>query len=313
MVQNMQNISDETRLITRPARSVHSGVLVPQIDTLRVISCPICRAIYMPASQPQGGAQNSSPALEAAFLHVCHFCFRCQKPACPQCWNHEQNLCAACSNAAKLAFRSPLSSFEGLIFSPPAFPHAAQTSQLSFACLRNGQFYQSEQSPAEAWHAGSLLAPAAGPVEGFARPDSPSPSPAPHWFHEFVEPKPVYQLGTVSQQLDEPVAHSMLIENALTLPQTSSLDCWKHLAPSIQEPAVEVGPEVSLNEQPFSDDAITLIERIENTLIFVTSFILAVVVLMIVVAICSADMNAFFLRLMHIDIRVEIAYLLQLL
>lgn len=64
------------------------------------------------------------------------------------------------------------------------------------------------------------------------------------------------------------------------------------------------------NEQ--DDEDIPLLERVENVLIVVTSVLLLIIILMIVLALCFADVNTFFFHLLHIDIRTEIAYLLQL-
>src|SRR5712691_6656122 len=57
------------------------------------IVCIICDALFAPSPREQ---PTSAIALESAFLSVCHFCFRCRRPACPQCWDHVHAICGAC-------------------------------------------------------------------------------------------------------------------------------------------------------------------------------------------------------------------------
>ncbi|GCE13591.1 hypothetical protein [Tengunoibacter tsumagoiensis] len=70
------------------------------------ISCPICQAVYTPAPAYLHLLQTSSFALESAFMSMCHFCFRCRRPACPSCWDNIHGLCGLCTLEAGLAFRS---------------------------------------------------------------------------------------------------------------------------------------------------------------------------------------------------------------
>ncbi|MEO7022004.1 MAG: hypothetical protein ABI234_17760 [Ktedonobacteraceae bacterium] len=138
----------DAQALTDFSRSADTDVLAHN-ETLKIVACPICQAVYLPASVQQATAQSSCTALEAAFLRVCHFCFRCQQPACPQCWNPVHHVCTACGEEAHLPFLSPVPSLEGLVFAPPVFPHLAQTADLLFACLRNGRFSLAKPAFAE--------------------------------------------------------------------------------------------------------------------------------------------------------------------
>ncbi len=138
----------DAQALTDFFRSADTDVLAHN-ETLKIVACPICQAVYLPASTQQATAQSSCAALEAAFLRVCHFCFRCQQPACPQCWNPVHHVCTACGEEAHLPFLSPVPSLEGLVFAPPVFPHLAQTADLPFACLRNGRFSLAKHPLAE--------------------------------------------------------------------------------------------------------------------------------------------------------------------
>jgi hypothetical protein len=339
MVQNMQNISGETDLTTCVPGDVHSEDLVPQTETLKVVSCLVCQAVYIPSSQQQGNAQSSFILLETAFLRVCHFCFRCQRPACPQCWNQTYNLCAACSKAARCVFRSPLTSFEGLIFSPPLFPQVVQMANVSFICLRNGCFYTSEPFPSETRPAEPVI-----PLRLSAAPSETRPAylitssalpmaqdtttvslPAtdhyyPDWLQEIMGRKPDKLSGGSPQKVDDLANEPAHTEDLLSLPQTNALEpLWpSQPLPQLREQRLStaadksVGIETDLLEPVRTAEDLSLIERIENTLIFITSLALVLIILMVILAISSADINALFLRLIHIDIRAEIAYLLKL-
>lgn len=59
------------------------------------------------------------------------------------------------------------------------------------------------------------------------------------------------------------------------------------------------------------EEEISPFERVENVLIIVISTLLLAIVLMVVLAISSPTLNNLFLHFLHIDIRSEILYLLQ--
>ncbi len=70
------------------------------------VSCIICQAAYAPARQ-RGDLMKASPlALESAFMSMCHFCFRCRRPSCPECWDYIHGLCGACTQEGQLPFRT---------------------------------------------------------------------------------------------------------------------------------------------------------------------------------------------------------------
>jgi hypothetical protein len=80
---------------------------------------------------------------------------------------------------------------------------------------------------------------------------------------------------------------------------------------ALHEHVVESQGE-SWSQDDTANEEFSLFERIENALIVITSILLLVVVLTIVLALSFVQVNTFFLHLLHIDIRTEIAYLLQL-
>ncbi|MGH2479089.1 MAG: hypothetical protein ACRDHW_05485 [Ktedonobacteraceae bacterium] len=163
MLQNTRAVADIPRLADGDSNDFFS-----QNETLKIVTCPICQAVYLPAFSQQEAAQSSFAILEAAFLRVCHFCFRCQRPACPQCWNPVHHVCTACGEEAHLPFLSPVPSLEGLVFAPSVFPLQAQTADLPLTCMRNGRFCLSKSVSPKHAQAANLLA---------ASPRSEPPSP----------------------------------------------------------------------------------------------------------------------------------------
>src|SRR5579884_459773 len=80
------------------------------------VTCSICDAVYAPAPEQSMFLEQS--ALEAAFMSICHYCFRCRRPACPQCWDEVHGVCGACVEEVGLPFRQQAASLDGLLFPP---------------------------------------------------------------------------------------------------------------------------------------------------------------------------------------------------
>jgi hypothetical protein len=311
MVQPLRNTSDGTSLARRSVLGIDSESFGSQVDTLKVVFCPVCRAVYVPSAQQQEIMRNSSLRLEAAFLHVCHFCFRCQRPACPQCWSQEYSLCALCGEAAHLPFRSPLSSFEGLIFSPPAYPQITSKGHMSFVCLRNGRFYASDRVSSKSTSA-TFVTPSR--LLGKQEASVVSSSGYPDWLQEIMGQKPsrgdVKACQKAGEFADLKNVSAASCRDSLESAQTSPLSPRLLEKPTEMEKGIVV--ETSLPRVNRTKKIFSLVGEIDNILIFITSLILATLVIMIVSAIISPDMNMLFFRFTHIDIRAEIAYLLQL-
>jgi len=297
-------------------------------ETLKIVSCLVCRAVYIPSWQ-QGREQASLKLLETAFLSICHFCFRCQRPACPQCWNPVHCACASCSEEAQLPFRSPVPSLEGLIFSCPAEALSARPAPRSFTCLRNGSFY----FPDSALRANASRDEEATPPAPITSADLPAivsnaepPVPAPcdpPWLREVLNQRQGEQAsGPLSRPTGQPTNSGAIWPvqvNALSVSPHTSGPEWvqaSHVLPPM--PALPAQPletrETKQQEQESDqeDEGISLFERVENVLIIVLATLLLAIVLMLILALSFPQMNTFFYQLIHIDIRTEILYLLQL-
>lgn len=70
--------------------------------------CIICQALYVPAPTHSALLQAPPAILESAFMSMCHFCFRCRRPACPSCWDDMHGVCGDCALETDLPFRSPV-------------------------------------------------------------------------------------------------------------------------------------------------------------------------------------------------------------
>jgi hypothetical protein len=75
--------------------------------------CSICQAVYVPSRAHLRLARASQAAIESAFVSICHFCFRCRRPACPSCWDEVHGICGACTLETKLPFRRSTPSLDG--------------------------------------------------------------------------------------------------------------------------------------------------------------------------------------------------------
>lgn len=340
MLQYRQE-SSKLSMDVQPALSESSADSSGQSDTLKVIACPICRAVYISSLQPQTTTPGSLAVLESAFLSLCHACFHCQRSACPQCWNPIHHMCSVCCEEAQLPFRSPVPSLEGVIFSSQ--PDPAYTA--SFTCLHNGRFYtpgqvlpqtssvqvvareiafssptisgqppveQSEQStPASSFSASPWPQEVARQPEQVSAHEFPS-HPSEQWQYAFpMTPSTNRTTGALAHQaqprsiavLTKPV-QSEWEQVAQVLPRVSPLSTRRTDADDYAQNLLDD----LLDED---EEEISPFERVENVLIIVISTLLLAIVLMVVLAISSPTLNNLFLHFLHIDIRSEILYLLQ--
>jgi hypothetical protein len=77
-------------------------------------------------------------------MGMCHFCFRCRRPACPSCWDEVHEVCGACALDAQLPFRSSVPPLDGVIIPPiEQLPLArVRTVTPPLVCVQPGRFQQ---------------------------------------------------------------------------------------------------------------------------------------------------------------------------
>jgi hypothetical protein len=107
-----------------------------------IITCNICRASYASLQAQQEPAQAFPRALELAFMSACHYCFRCRRPACPQCWDDVHGVCGACVEEAHLPFRTEVDPLADLAFPPPQRTQTSQQAEVlsMLVCVKPGRF-----------------------------------------------------------------------------------------------------------------------------------------------------------------------------
>jgi len=345
MSQNAQNLSGLHTHVHSFSDTTNEEDPLALVETLKILSCPICRAVYQPSS-----SHYADEILEDAFRGVCHFCFRCQRPSCPQCWNPIHHVCASCGEEAHLPFCSPVPDLEGLSFSPLAAPQAVKELKLSFTCLRNGQLYFPDPEPP-------------------SPPEPPRADPPAHTFPTTSDDLPIIQSRQTEQNRFDSVDSSVVANRQIEQVNRAKLDLAHSYPPWVQEvlgykPAEVLPPEndqqhnereistsryaqpaassvvspqvdqtnsllvnrvlpqlpvhmppasmLAGQEEVPSTEAVPMLDRIENALLIGTSSLLLVAGLIIALAMSSTTINTFFLHLLHIDIRSEVSYLLQL-
>ncbi len=108
----------------------------------QIVTCNICGASYASMQPYQEPAQAFPHALELAFMSSCHFCFRCRRPSCPQCWDAVHGVCGACVEEVHLPFRMEVSPLAGTAFPPAQLDgnKAELAVSSSLLCVHPGRF-----------------------------------------------------------------------------------------------------------------------------------------------------------------------------
>ena len=112
------------------------------------IMCAICKAIYAPSRSHENLLQAPPIVLESAFMSMCHFCFRCRRPSCPNCWDSVHEVCGACVQEANLPFRMdppPLHSVLVASHRPQLIP--VRPSLAPLVCIHPGQLPHATPAP----------------------------------------------------------------------------------------------------------------------------------------------------------------------
>jgi len=226
--------STQTTSSTRNAAHI-GGPALPQ----KPLACTICSAQYAPAQSHAHLLQAPRIASESAFMSMCHFCFRCRRPACPLCWDDVHGICGACVEEVRLPFRQdvrPLPFDSTLLIGSRA--HAQQRPHASFPllCVSPGRFQT------------------------------------------------------------EVVKEVLPVSSATTIPEEHTIAAAKRplIAPEKRENSVSMG------------------RRIERVVTLLLALLLLCIAVLIVVASFSEAANTAIAQSLHVDIRMEIEYLLQL-
>lgn len=263
------------------------------------VICSICEATYAPSPQQAPFLQYAQGALEATFMGMCHFCFRCRRAACPQCWDEVHGVCGECVQEAGLPFRVAATPLEGLMFPPTArasiMPSQPQ-SNFPLVLVRNGRFYNETQVKQE-----------------------PTPTDL------TTEHTPAIQLATAQTGMpDAQIAdvhhHNESIEINKAAMKTgenyatekAQIDTPAAVAIPIKTPAGEDSQETRQEEAPRATKKVKKVSRLELVLTWIVLAIVVALVVVIVLAEVIPVVNVAIAHTTNIDIHAEIAYLVRI-
>ncbi len=268
-------------------------------------------------------------------MSMSHFCFRCRRAACPECWDHVHRICGACVAELGLPFRREVPPLEGILFapaptvSPPTstssdpctcqINESSSTQEPLLTCLQAGRF-RVLSSP-------STFIAAIETVEmQNVQPLPPTrPAPAAPEAHPSSSTPPTETTATVENRAIAPSRNLPLNEQTpLLLPPASSsstassphqqttpkhnLASATHLTPRATSTAAQDQSTRSIApKKAHQQGANTFLLWLSLPLLALLTLALAAILL----AELSAAFNALLLRAIHIDIRGTITLFLQ--
>jgi hypothetical protein len=135
------------RSISRPLVGLPSPSST--LPTEGTITCIICQAVYAPSRLHAYLLQTPPIALESAFMSMCHFCFRCRRPSCPNCWDAVHSVCGQCARETHVPFRVETPPLEGTSHpsAPSNFPMDDHSIPPSLVPVHPGRFQETLPSP----------------------------------------------------------------------------------------------------------------------------------------------------------------------
>ena len=273
-----------------------------QDATTRTVMCPICKALYTPTPAHQQLTLAPHIVLESAFMSMCHFCFRCRRAACPDCWDAIHGVCGACVKEARLPFRTQVEPLSNAM--PPLSPQQQVGESIHAAsvlvCIQHGQFYGEPVQPSTA-----------------------TPS------HRMSRPVRVAAPGTQSGKDDRrpqgtiPLDHPSPVSTMAALPPRDrhgrvegGADGWyvasKLIGPLRASVVLPRGDKES-TEQPGKIGWIAeVLGALEQWATGALLVLLLTIITLIMIAEASPSANAQIIHFFQIDIRSEVAYLIHL-
>src|SRR5579884_1834346 len=246
-------------------------------EPVNPITCIICQASYTPSNLYQHFLQVSPIVLESAYMSMCHYCFRCRRPACPECWDPIHRICAACVQDANLPFRTQVEPLDGILLLPisPISPSETthdNTASSLFICIKHGKFHTLTPPSTAIAHAETT------PPQSTVKPSKPLPNTT-------QEPPPSSQAQPSSD-----IAEASLVP-ALEASSPPTLEP----AHVLESPAIEV-PEADPSVDTFPIDTAptkphkSAIKKLE--LILTAILLLALLAIAIIIALAEYSIKA---------------------
>jgi hypothetical protein len=264
------------RSVSRQLISTHSPT---DIAAEGIITCAICQAVYAPSRLHAYLLQSPPIALESAFMSMCHFCFRCRRPSCPNCWDTAHSVCGQCAQETHVPFRVEIPPLQGTSYSSlhARFSTNDHSTPPSLVRVQPRRFQETPPSF-----------------------NTPSPT-QPNSYHpsNLQPPFPVRSAGTVAAS--SPVD----IDKIATRPD-------RHTSPDIDSIPTRPNKSRTVN----SDDVtthppLTTTRKTKPLRLFLTLFLLLafLIVLVIGASLLLTNVNMLVYEVLHIDIRTELTSL----
>ena len=268
------------------------------------ITCTICGAGYAPSYFQQGHLEAAT--IEAGFMSICHFCFRCRRPACPNCWDAVHGVCGACVQEAQLPFRAEVPPLADMAFPPAQHTQNSQNAGVPplFICVYPGKFQDTPHSADSISSADTVEIVALKPIrEHYEVQHIPQTQ-------EHAQERPAALSPTTQTPPAGPTAQTPTTQTPPPGPTVQTL-------PTTQTPPIV--PEAPIVQTPQADNRpvkrgawATISRAIDRTVTVLALLTLLAIVVLVLLAEYSPTMNSQIYTLVHIDIRKEIAYLWHL-
>jgi hypothetical protein len=298
--------------------------------TGRDVICKICQAVYVPAQTHMQLAHSPQSVVESAFMSMCHFCFRCRRPACPSCWDDIHGICGACIVEAQLSFRSSTPPLDGVIFPPIQHVQEARVHILtpSLVCVRPGRF-QHAPLPIEAQTTIFMQTLSDQPIYDpskahLSQKVSTSSSVPPSETETLSGPTKNARRATLNGSSSPFLRSSMPkslpdIENIATRPEKRGVERKEKNSVAQSQPSraidmadVVTRPEKGRVDKTGEDRKTARQGRFQRAVTEILLLIALLIIILIAGALFSPNVNDGIAHLLHVDIRAEIAYLLLL-
>ena len=286
---------------------------------LNTVACRICEAVYTPAQDHAYLLQASAMVIESALMSMCHFCFRCRRPACPHCWDNIHGVCGECCLEADLPFRAQTAPLRGVLFATArqAQLQRERATPVRLICIRSGRFQNAASiDTAETFPLQKAIVPPRASLSRQTRAeDEPIEKPQ---IHPETDKQPQVLRRRKTIEFDEiatrpPQTAAMIdIDQIVTQPPLRRQRTLQRS--EIASRPTHVNTSSALAEHEFATDIPihspgSIIEQILITLLCI---VLLCIIVLIALAMFSADANALIQYYLHVDIRAEVGALWQL-
>jgi hypothetical protein len=267
----------------------------PPAEEKLTVSCALCGAIYAPSHLHQELRLASPSVLEAALMSMSHFCFRCRRAACPECWDHVHGICGACVEEVGLPFRRDPPPLEGALFPPRPLTQSDEEppreSDPLLSCVQAGRF--------------RAVAPPSSFIAAIETVETKQVSPSQL---EAITPVPLRPTASEEDYRAEVAEIPTLPPPRLTAAGEHARDQQNATRPAPPEKSLAPArPLPPGNRRAGPSPRFSLRRSLSPVLLT----LLAVVLTVVLLAELSPDLNALLVRLLHIDIRAAIDTFLQ--